>query len=396
MALTNTAILAAKPRKKPYKLFDGGGLYLSVEPTGGKLWRLKYRYAGKERKLSFGSFPDLGLKEARGKREAARQVLAAGSDPGAQKRLERLSKALGSANTFGAIADEFIAKREREGLAPVTLGKAQWLSNLLCEKIGRLPVREITVQELLVPLRVAEKEGNLETARRMRSFAGRVFRYAIATGRADRDLSADIKGALTAPKVTHRAAILDPQEVGKLLRAIDLYGGHVGTAQALKLAPHVFVRPGELRHAEWSEIDFERAIWVIPARKTKMRKDHTVPLSRQALEIVRLAQRVSGHRQYVFSSTSSTKRPISENTLNGALRRMGFGKECMSAHGFRAMASSLLNESGKWQPDAIERALAHGDSDAVRSAYNRGAYWDERVRMAQWWSDYLDNLKAAT
>jgi integrase len=395
MALNNTAILAAKPRAKPYKLFDGGGLYLSIEPTGGKLWRLKYRYAGKERKLSFGNFPDLGLKDARAKRDVARQLLAIGTDPGAQKRADRLNKVLATANTFQAIAEEFIAKREREGLAPVTLTKSRWLSNLLSEKIGRLPIQQITVQELLVPLRAVEKNGNLETARRMRSFAGRVFRYAIATGRADRDLSADIKDALTAPKVTHRAVILDREKVGALLRAIDNYGGHIGTTLALKIAPHVFVRPGELRHAEWREFDFDRSIWVIPGHKTKMRKDHIVPLSKQSLEILMTARKASGHRQFVFCSVSSVKRPISENTLNGALRRMGFDKDQMSAHGFRSMASTLLNESGMWQPDAIERALAHGDSDAVRSAYNRGAYWEERVRMAQWWSDHLDTLKSS-
>jgi hypothetical protein len=224
MPLTNTAISAAKPKTKSYKLFDGGGLYLSIEPTGGKLWRLKYRFAGKERKLSFGSFPDVGLKEARSKRDGARQLLASGVDPGAHKRRDRLNRALATANTFQVIAEEFIAKREREGLESVTIAKARWLSDRLSEKIGRLPIREISVQELLVPLRVAEKEGSLETARRMRSFAGRVFRYAIATGRADRDLSADIKGALTAPKVTHRAAILQPEGVGELLRAIDDYG----------------------------------------------------------------------------------------------------------------------------------------------------------------------------
>lgn len=394
MPLTNTAINAARPKTKPYKLFDERGLYLSIEPAGGRLWRFKYRYGGKEKKLSLGSFPDTGLKEARSKRDEARKLLAGGTDPGAQKRLEKLNRAVGSANTFQAIADEYITKKEREGLAAVTVAKARWLLERLAVKIGRRPIAEITVQELLVPLRIAEQQGNLETARRMRSFAGRVFRYAIATGSAERDLSFDIRGALTAPKVTHRAAILDPNEVGKLLRAIDSYGGQASTALALKLAPHVFVRPGELRLAEWAEIDFEKAVWIIPGRKTKMRKDHQVPLSKQSLAILKLARKVSSDRPHVFPSTSSVKRPISENTLNGALRRMGFEQDQMSAHGFRAMASSLLNESGKWQPDAIERALAHGDGNGVRGAYNRGAYWDERVRMAQWWSDYLDALKA--
>jgi integrase len=393
MPLSNTAITAARPKAKPFKLFDGGGLYLLVMPTAAKLWRLKYRFGGKEKKLALGVFPDTGLKEARAKRDAARQLLAEGTDPSSHKKALKLSRVIGAANTFKAVANEYIDKKEREGLASVTLAKARWLSERLNAKIGRRPIAEITVQELLVPLRVAEHEGNLETARRMRSFAGRVFRYAIATGRAQRDLSFDIRGALTAPKVTHRAAILHAEEVGPLLRAIDSYGGHAPTVFALQLAPHVFVRPGELRQAEWNEIDFESAVWTIPDHKMKMGKAHRVPLSRQAIAILKSAHMVSGGKRYVFPSVSSTKRPISENTLNGALRRMGFDKSQMSAHGFRAMASSLLNESGKWQPDAIERALAHGDDNAVRGAYNRGAYWDERVRMAQWWSDYLDELR---
>lgn len=360
MPLTNTAIAAARPKAKPFKLFDGGGLYLLITPTTGKLWRLKYRYGGKEKKLALGVFPDTGLKEARAKRDAARQLLAEGTDPSSHKKAEKLSRAIGAANTFKAIADEYIEKKEREGLAPVTLTKARWLSERLCAKIGRQPVAEITVQELLVPLRAAEQEGNLETARRMRSFAGRVFRYAIATGRAERDLSFDIRGALTAPKVTHRAAILDADEVGPLLRAIDDYGGHASTVFALQLAPHVFVRPGELRLAEWEEIDLQKAVWVIPGAKPKMRKDHQVPLSRQSLAILSAARKLSDGKRYVFPSVSSVKRPISENTLNGGLRRMGFDSSQMSAHGFRAMASSLLNDlvSGSLTPSSVPSRMA--------------------------------------
>lgn len=265
---------------------------------------------------------------------------------------------------------------------------------LLAPKIGSRPIMEITPPELLAALRTVEERGNLETARRMRSFAGRVFRYGIATGRAERDLSSDIRDALTAPKVTHRAAILDPAAVGGLLRAIEAYGGHSSTVLALRLAPHVFVRPGELRHAEWSEIDLDGAVWIIPGHKTKTGKDHQVPLSRQSLAILELARKLSGGGRHVFPSASSAKRPISENALNGALRRMNFRKDEMTAHGFRATASTLLNESGKWHPDAIERALAHGQDNGVRAAYHRGAYWAERVQMAQWWSDYLDTLRA--
>ncbi len=394
MPLTTTRINAAKPQERAYKLFDDKGLFLSVETAGGKLWRFKYRYGGKEKKLALGAFPETGLREARGKRDEARKLLETGIDPGAQRRLDKLSKALQVANTFEAIADEYIAKKAREGLAQVTLAKARWLLSLLAPKVGSRPIVEITVPELLAALRPVEQRGNLETARRMRSFAGRVFRYAIATGRAERDLSSDIRGALTAPTVTHRAAILEPAAVGALLRAIEGYGGQSSTLLALRLAPHVFVRPGELRHAEWTEIDFEKAVWVIPGTKTKMGREHQVPLSRQALAILEHAHKHSGQGRFVFPSTTSASRPISENTLNAALRRMNFRKDEMTAHGFRAIASTLLNESGKWNPDAIERALAHGQDNGVRAAYHRGAYWGERVRMAQWWSDHLDTLRA--
>jgi len=394
MPLTNTAIKAAQSRSQSYKLFDGKGLFLSVEPSGGKLWRLKYRYDGKEKKLALGAFPETGLKEARVRRDEARKLLGAGIDPGAQRKIEKLGKAVRVANTFQAVGEEYIAKKAREGLAPVTLRKARWFLQLLAPKIGSRPIMEITPPELLAALRTVEERGNLETARRMRSFAGRVFRYGIATGRAERDLSSDIRDALTAPKVTHRAAILDPAAVGGLLRAIEAYGGHSSTVLALRLAPHVFVRPGELRHAEWSEIDLDGAVWIIPGHKTKMGKDHQVPLSRQSLAILELARKLSGGGRHVFPSASSAKRPISENALNGALRRMNFRKDEMTAHGFRATASTLLNESGKWHPDAIERALAHGQDNGVRAAYHRGAYWAERVQMAQWWSDYLDTLRA--
>lgn len=292
------------------------------------------------------------------------------------------------------MAEEYIAKKEREGLSAVTLKKAKWLLRLLSQRIGPRPLAEITAPELLAALRVVEERGNLETARRMRSFAGRVFRYGIATGRAERDPSFDIRDALTAPKVTHRAAILDPAELGKLLRAIDAYGGLSSTVLALKLAPHVFVRPGELRHAEWGEFDLKKAVWKLPEHKTKMGRAHNIPLSRQSLVILDEAEKLTGGSNYVFPSPSSLRRPLSENTLNGALRRMGFGKEQMTAHGFRATASTLLNESGKWHPDAIERALAHGKDGNVRAAYHRGAYWIERVEMAQWWSDLLDELRS--
>jgi integrase len=394
MGLTNTEVKAARPQSEPYKLYDAKGLYLLVEPKGGRLWRMKYRFNGKEKKLAIGTYPEISLKDARDKRDEARSLLSAGVDPSQRKKTDRQTQAVQAANTFKAVADEYIAKREREGLAEVTLTKARWLLKLLAVKIGARPIAQITAPELLLALRAVEKQDKLETARRMRSFAGRVFRYGLATGRCERNIAADLLGALTAPTVTHRAAILKPAAVGALLRAIDGYTGQPSTTLALRLAPHVFVRPGELRHAEWQEVDFERAVWVIPGSKMKMGKDHQVPLSRQAVAILQEARKHATGEGYIFPSLSSAKRPISENTLNGALRRLGFKGDQMTAHGFRAIASTLLNQTGQWNPDAIERALAHGQDNAVRAAYHRGTYWDERVRMAQWWSDHLDTLRA--
>lgn len=393
MALTDTAIKAAKHGEKPIKLFDERGLFLLLQPSGGKLWRLKYRILGKEKKLSLGVYPDVTLKEARKRRDEARQTIAAGGDPAERKRIDHLNAKLKAATTFKAVADEYIAKSEREGRAAVTVRKSQWLLSLLEPALGTRPVDEISPAELLASLKKVEARGHLETARRMRSFASRVFRYAVATSRASADPAAALRGALIAPVATHHAAILDAEGVGALLRAIDGYDGQPMTQLALKLAPHVFVRPGELRKAEWTEIDLEAGVWKIAAEKMKMRQQHMVPLSRQAIAIFRNAQALTGRQQYVFASLYPGTRPMSENTINAALRRLGYSGDEMTAHGFRAMASTLLNESGIWNPDAIERALAHKSADAVRGAYHRGAHWNERVEMAQWWADHLDRLK---
>ena len=394
MVLSAVKIVGAHPREAPYKIYDEKGLYLLVQPTGGKLWRLKYRYLGKEKKLSLGVFPDTTLKSARQRRDDARGLLSAGVDPGEAKRAEQQGQVIRAANTFQAVAEEYIAKKEMEGLAVVTLSKARWLLKLFeKESLGTRSIAEIRAPELLEAIRGVEQRGNLETAWRMRSFAGRVFRYGIATGRAERDPSHDIRDALTAPQVTHRAALLNPREVGALLRKIDGCGGTASTKYALQMLPHVFVRPGELRSAEWVEFELQAAVWTVPAEKTKMRKPHAVPLSRQILELLGAAHEISGRGRYVFPSPSVGNAPICENTLNNAPRRLGYSKEQMTSHGFRSTASTLLNASGKWNPDAIERALGHGQENGVRAAYNRDAYWDERVRMAQWWSDYLDTLK---
>lgn len=392
MALTDSAIKAAKPKASQYKLHDEKGLLLIVRPAGGKLWRLKYRFAGKEQQLTIGTYPEIGLKEARERRDAARKVIAEGKDPSTEKKRDKIAAAISAGNTFKVVAEEFIAKRQREGMADATVAKCRWHLDRLDKLQGR-PIAEIEAFELLAVLRKMETRGNLEAARQVRSFASRVFRYGVATTRCKHDVAADLIGALTTPTVKHHAAIVDPVEVGALLRAIDGFQGQPSTHYALRLAPHVFVRPGELRHAEWSEFDLDAAIWVIPAARTKMRKVHQVPLSRQAVAILREMHKVSGTGKLAFPGLRGATRPLSENTFNAALRRLGYASDEMTAHGFRAMASTLLNQSGKWRPDVVERALAHGERDKIRAAYNRAEYWEERVTMAQWWSDHLDTLR---
>lgn len=391
MALTDTTIRNAKPSAKPYKLADGGGMFLYVAPAGGKLWRFKYRHGGREGLLSLGAYPQVSLADARQKRDDAKRQLADGKSPAMEKRRAAMAVKDAAKNTFSAVADELIAKRVREGLAATTAGKLRWYAMLLAT-IGERPIGQIEAFELLAPLQKIEASGRHETATNTLALAGRVFRYAVATGRASRDVAADLRGALTAPKVRHRAAILDAAGAGRLMRSIEAYGGRRATSLALALLAHTFPRPGELRLAEWREFDLNVATWRIPAARTKMRKEHVIPLSTQAVAMLRELHRMTGGKGLVISSPRPG-RPLSENAFNVALRGMGFDKDEMSAHGFRAMASTLLNESGKWNPDAIERALAHGDSDAVRGAYHRGAHWKERVAMMQWWSDQLDALR---
>ncbi len=396
MALTDVAIRNAKPGVKAVKLADGGGMFLLVTPAGGKLWRLKYRIEGREKLLAIGAYPEIGLGEARRRREEARELIALGKDPSREKQREKVRARIQAADTFAAICDEYCEKRRRDGSkgwAPATAIRSEYLLSLVCGSIGKLPIGEIEPADVLTAIRRIEGKGKLESARRSLQLAGAVFRYAVATARLASDPTRDLRGALAAPTVTHYAAILEPVKVGELLRAIDGYESLGLTRLALQLAPHVFVRPGELRHARWEEVDLDGALWTIPAEKTKMRKAHRVPLSRQAVGILREIRALTGPAGYVFPSVRTRARPMSENTLNAGLRRLGYASDEMTAHGFRAMAATLLNESGKWHPDAIERALAHGDADKVRAAYTRGAYWQERVEMAQWWSDHLDILR---
>jgi integrase len=382
--LNDTRVRTTKPCQRPIKLSDSGGLYLLIAPHGSKLWRLAYRFGGKQKTLAIGAYPTFTLKAARDKREEAKRLLANGIDPSTQRRLDKQITSTG--NKFKAVAEEVLAKLEKEGRTDVTLTKKRWLLDFAYP--------EITAPEVLSVLRRVEARGRYETARRLRSTCGTIFRYAIATGRAERDPSADLRGALTSPKVNHRAAIVDPVGIGALLRAIDGYDGLPMTKAALRLAPLVFVRPGELRHAEWLEFDLAAAEWRIPSAKMKMRRPHRVPLSRQALDVLRDLQPMSGGGRFLFPSVRSTVRPMSENTLNAALRRLGYGTDEMTTHGFRTMASTRLNEMSGWNPDAIERQLAHQEQDDVRRAYVHAAeYWPERVKMMQAWADYLDELR---
>ena len=378
----------------PYKKTDEKGLYLLIKPNGSKLWYFKYRFGGKEKKMPIGQFPEVGLAHARRIRDVARVKIAEGLDPMLQRKREKMTARINSANSFELVALEYIEeKMVRQNLAEATLRKARWFLDLLRPAIGAMPIAEVDPQMMLAPLKRLEARGNLESAKKCRSFASRVFRYGAATGRCTADPTAILQGALVTPKARHYAAILEPAKLGELLRAIDGYDAHLVTRLALQIAPHVYVRPGELRHAEWNEFDWEKAVWTIPAGKMKARRTHAVPLSKQILALFRQLQDITGGEGYVFPAFYTKLRPMSENTLNSAFRRMGFSNDEITAHGLRSTASTMLNESGKWHPDAIERALAHGDSNAVRGAYNRGNYWDERVRMAQWWSNYLDQLR---
>jgi integrase len=392
MPLTDTAIRNAKPRRKVIKLSDGGGLYLLIQPRGAKLWRLAYRFSGKQKALALGIYPTVSLADARARRDAAKKFLKDGVDPSVQRKLEKQASAI----SFRLVAEELLDKMRREGRATTTLAKTRWLLEQAFVVIGERPIAKIAALELLDVLRRIEARGNYETARRLRSTCGMVFRYAIATGRAERDPSVDLRGALTVPQVKHRAAILEPAAIGGLLRAIEGFKGQPTTRAALRLAALVFVRPGELRHAEWKEFDFEKAEWVISAEKMKMRRPHRVPLSRQALSILKELKALTGECRWLFPSACSVLRPMSENTLNAALRRLGYESDAMSAHGFRAMAATRLNEMGRWHSDAIERQLAHQEPNAVRRAYTHGAeYWSERILMMQAWADYLDELREA-
>lgn len=393
MALSDVQIRSLKPADKLYKITDEKGLYLEVSPNGSKLWRYKYLYMGKNKRIALGRYPEVGLAEARRRRLEAREHLDNGVDPSANRKREKLIAVYQAANTFGDMAKEYLEKMVGDRRAETTISKAHWLLEQL-KPIADQPITLLKPVDVLAALKRLEAHGKHETARRCRSFASRVFRYAVATGRGETDPTAMLRGALVVPRTTHHAALLEPKDVGELLRAIDTYSGHKVTRIAMQVAPHVMSRPGELRMALWSEFDLEEAVWKVPAERMKMRRPHMVPLSHQVLAYLEELRPLTGPDGYVFPAFHTWKRPLSENTINQAFRRMGYGVGEVTPHGLRTTASTLLNESGKWSPDAIERSLAHADKDAVRGIYNRGKYWEERVAMHQWWSDYLDQLRS--
>ena len=391
MSLTELAIKAAEGKDKPYKVYDERGLFLLVTPTGARLWRFKYKHDGVEKLISLGIYPDVKLKDARDKRDEARRLIAANVDPSAIRRAKKSARA----DTFGAVAEEWLETKK------ATLSAGTWqrdrdqLVKLVGPYLANRPIAGIEAPDLLAVLKRLEKRGVRDTAHRVRAVCGRVFRYAIATGRARRDISADLKGALAPKGSQSYAAITDPAKVGQLLCAIGGYDGQRTTHAALRLAPYVFVRPGELRAAAWNEFDLEKSEWRIPAERMKMGELHIVPLSRQAVAILKPLEPLTGGSRYLFPAIGGQPRPLSENTLNAALPRIGYSYEEMTGHGFRTMASTLLNEQG-WNPDLIELQLAHKERNKVRAAYNRAQRLAERRKMMQAWADYLDELRQAS
>jgi integrase len=393
MSLTALAIENAKPRAKPYKIADGDGLYLLVAPSGRKLWRLRYRFAGKQNMLSLGSFPTVMLAGARSRRDSARKLLSEGIDPSQQRKLDEIARATAARNTFGELVEEHLEILQESGAAESTLSKNRWLLQDLAAPLIKRPITAITPAEILIILQRVQKSGRRETARRLRGAIGAVFRRAITTLRATNDPTFALRGALPTPKVQHRAAITDERELGALMASIDEYDGWPTVRASLQLIALTMTRPIELRLMRRSEIVWPNATWRIPAERMKMRRPHDVPLSTQALNILRDIWDLSQGDGLVLPSVRSNLRPLSENAMNSALRRMGYTKDQICPHGFRASASTILNERG-FSPDVIEAALAHQDEDDVRRAYNRARYWKERTKLMQDWANLLDEFKA--
>ncbi len=394
MTLTDSKIRNLKARDKPFKTADFGGLYVLTNPNGSKLWRLKYRLMGKERLLALGAYPAVSLAQARKVRDEARAQIAQGHDPNDVKRDKALHAREISECSFAKVSERYVAKIIKEGRAESTIVKIDWLMDMAIADLGNKPITEITSPIVLRTLRKVEDKGNYETARRLRSTIGAVFRYAIANGLAENDPTFALRDALINPKVKPRAAITDKTALGGLMRAIDGFDGQTTTRIALELLAIVVTRPGEVRHACWNEFDLEAAIWMVPAERMKMRKPLKVPLPERAMKLLEELHGITGWGQLLFPSIRSAHRPMSENTLNAALRRMGYSGDEMTAHGFRATFSTIANESGLWNPDAIERALAHVEANEVRRAYARGEHWEERKKLAEWWAGLLMDLRS--
>lgn len=395
MPLTDTAIRKAKPGDKPRKLADAKGLFLLVTPNGGKWWRFKFRFGGKEKLLSLGTYPDVTLKAARDKRDDARRLLSEGIDPGQHRKATKTMKAEQAANNFEAVAREWFSKNLpnwAESHSGKIMGR---LENDAFPWIGVRPIADITAPEVLEMLRRIESRGAIETAHRVRGYCGQIFRYAVATGRAERDPSADLRGAIPPTRPKHFATLTDPNEISKLLRSIDTYSGSLVVKSALSLAPLVFVRPGELRKAQWADIDFDAAEWHYSVSKTRNSgvAEHIVPLSSQAVTILCDLHPLTGSRPYVFPSNRGEGRPMSENTVNAALRGLGYDGNTITGHGFRAMARTVLDEVLDYPIHIIEQQLAHAVKDPLGRAYNRTAHLPQRCEMMQKWADYLDTIK---
>lgn len=394
MPLSDIKIRNLKSREKPYKVSDFEGLFILVKVSGAKSWRFKYRIDGKERLLVIGDYPAVGLAKARAARDHAKAQLADDIDPSEAKQEDKRIRLEAKGQTFERISEAFLSKQRKEGKSDATLSKTEYHIKLANRDFGRKPIIEITAPMILKTLRKVEAKGNYETAHRLRARIGSVFRYAVASGIAETDPTYALRDALIRPIRVHRAAITDPKALGRLMVEIDGFEGQATTRIGLKLLAILAQRPGEIRNAMWGEIDFANKVWAIPAEKMKMRRDHLVPLPDQAIALLDELRLMNGNGDYLFPSLRTWKRPMSENTLNAALRRMGYSGDEMTAHGFRASFSTLANESGLWHPDAIERALAHVEKNEVRRAYARGEHWEERVRLANWWAGFLDELRA--
>ncbi len=394
MPLSDIQVRNLKSTDKAYKVSDFEGLFVLVKASGSKSWRFKYRIDGKEKLLVIGDYPAISLAQARKARDAAKAQLARGIDPNEAKQEEKRIRLAAKGETFEKLGQAFLEKQRIEGKTKATLDKTAYHLKLANRDFGRKPITEITAPMILKTLRKVEAKGNYETAHRLRARIGSIFRYAVASGVAETDPTYALRDALIRPTRKHRAAITDPNELGQLLRDIEQFNGQTSTRIALKLLAMLAQRPGELRHAKWAEFDLEERVWAIPAGKMKMRRDHNVPLPSQAISLLEELRPLTGECEFLFPSLNSWKRPMSENTLNAALRRMGYSGDEMTAHGFRASFSTLANESGLWNPDAIERALAHEERNEVRRAYARGEHWEERVRLADWWAGRLDEMRA--